>query len=244
MLPALKSEFRKLFTVRSTYVITAFIALFIVFFAGYIQGFKADSATLQDSGYLAAQSAGALAFAGVFCGLISILLLSHEYRYNTIMYTLTSVNSRSKVLLSKILAMTAFAVGIAIIMALWSPLVAYLGIQLAGNDLAAQTVPLGDLIWRGLFFMWAYSMIGLVLVALTRNQIFSVVALFFIPITVEGIAALLLKENAIYLPFTSLMAVITDNPNIAPPKAALVFLGYLASSWATAWFLFLRRDAN
>lgn len=243
MIAALKAEFLKLFTVRSTYVIIAFVMLMILFFAGYIEGSHADSKVFQNPYLLSSEVTNALGFTVVFCAIIAILLFSHEYRYNTIMHTLTS-NSRSKVLMAKILVMTGFAAVFALVMGTFSPLMAYLGNHLAGHQLVAQTIPISDLLWRGLFFTWGYAMIGLLLVALTRNQIFSIVALILFPTTVEGIAQLLLKKNVVYLPFTALGHVMEDSPDITHTKAALVFLTYLIIGWIVAWILFLRRDAN
>lgn len=244
MLPAIKAEFRKLFTVRSTYVIVGFMVLLTLIFAGYTEGFKAKSDLLGSPNHLATEVRNAMSAVTVFCGLIAILLFSHEYRYNTIMHTLTSVNRRSKVLLAKIIVMTAFAVGYGLFFGSLAPFVSYLGIQLAGHELAAQTIPYGDLLWRGLFFVWGYAMIGLLLVALTRNQIFSVVALFFIPITIEQILGMLLKNNAIYLPFQALDSVLRNSHDLAPKKAAITVIIWLISIWLIAWLLFIRRDAT
>lgn len=243
MLPAIKAEFYKLFTVRSTYIIVACMVLLTLFFAGYTEGFKADKELLRSPGHLASEVTNALQAVTVFCGLIAILLFSHEYRYNTIMHTLTSINRRSKVLLAKILVMTGFAAGYALLIGILSPLASYGGIKLAGHELVAQSIPYSDLLWQGTFYVWGYAMLGLLLVALSRNQVFSVVAIFFIPI-IEGIAALILKAKAIYLPFTALGSVINDNPQITHQKAALVFAVWLASAWLMTWLLFLRRDAT
>lgn len=244
MIASLKAEFLKLFTVRSTYFITVFVMLIILFFAGYVEGIHADSKLFNNPHLLASEVANALSFTVIFCAIIAILLFSHEYRYNTIMNTLTSVNNRSKMLLAKILVMTGFALVFGLVMGTLSPLVAYAGNQLAGHQLVAQTIPISDLLWRGLFFAWGFAMIGLLLVALTRNQIFSIVALVLFPTTVEGIAELLLKKNVIYLPFTALNHVLEDSPDITHAKAALVFLAYLLVGWIIAWILFIRRDAN
>ena len=244
MIPAIKSEFLKLITVRSTYFILAFVLLIILFFAGYVEGYKAGPELINNPQMLGKEVINAISAVGIFCGLIAILLFSHEYRYNMIVYTMTSLRGRNQVLLAKIAVMTGFALAYGLAIAILSPLAAYMGAQLAGNDLVSQSIYYGDLLWRSWFYVWGMAMVGLLLVALTRNQVFSVVALFFIPVTVEGIATLLLKDNSIYLPFTALNSVINKTADISPPKAALVFMTYLLAWWAVAWILFLRRDAN
>ncbi len=244
MFAALRAETRKLLSVRSTYVVVAGMILLTLFFAGYVDGFKGDAKIFKNPGDLALEVVNALNFTGVFCGLVAIMLFSHEYRYNTILHTLTSINRRSKVLLAKIVVMSGFAIVFALLVGVLSPLANYVGVHVAGHHLVAQTIPVSDLLWRGLFYTWGYAMAGLLFVALTRNQVFSIVGLFFFPLTIEGIATLLLKHNAIYLPFTSLNAVLSGNPDTTHRKAALVFLIWLAVAWLIAWLLFLRRDAT
>jgi len=48
MLVALKAEFRKLFTVRSTYILTGLAILFVIFFAFYIEGYHLSGKDLQN----------------------------------------------------------------------------------------------------------------------------------------------------------------------------------------------------
>ncbi len=244
MWAAIKAEIRKLLSVRSTYVIVGGMILLTLFFAGYVDGFKGDAHILKDPNALGTEVINALNFTAVFCALIAILLFSHEYRYNTILHTLTSINRRSKVLLAKIVVMTGFAALFGLVIGALSPLATYAGVHLAGHELITQTLPISDLLWRALFYAWGYAMAGLLFVALTRNQVFAIVGLFFLPLTIEGVASLLLKKNAIYMPFTALNDVLTNSPDITHKKAALVFLVWLVSSWAIAWLLFLRRDAT
>jgi ABC-2 type transport system permease protein len=244
MIPALKSEALKLLTVRSTYVITAIAALLILFFAGFTEGYKAAPALLRDSGLLAREVTAAITFSAIFAGLIAILLFSHEYRYNTIMHTLVSTNRRSKVLLAKIMVTSLFAIVFATVAGVLSPLATLAGSGLAGKELVTQVIPYSDLIWRSLFFIWGFAMAGLLLVALFRNQVMAIGAMFIIPSTVEPIAGALLKKNAEYLPFNALGAVIGDNPDTSHARGATIFLVHLAVWWLLAWLLFLRRDAN
>src|SRR5256885_8959719 len=104
MIPALRSEFKKLLSVRSTYVLSLFFLLLISFLAFYVDGFKNvptettsaldhARASLFVAGNIT-QIANVISVAG---GLIGLLLLTHEYRYNTIVYTITASNSRNKV---------------------------------------------------------------------------------------------------------------------------------------------------
>ena len=91
-------------------------------------------------------------------------------------------------------------------------------------------------------------MAGLLIAALVRNQVGAIITLFIVPDTVEGLLSLLLKKNAVYLPFSSIHAVIGQglnyNNSITAGHAALLFSGYLIIGWLIVWVLFLRRDAN
>jgi len=250
MINTLKAEFKKLLTVRSTYIITLLVTLLVIFVAFYIEGWRLDSAALRDPTQLASDVTNALNIS-VFGAIVAILLMSHEYRYNTIMHTLTNSNSRSKVLLSKFLVVSAYALFLAVLIGVLSPVMAYLGVHLHGHALVPQSLHYGDLIWRSLFYSWGYGMAGLLLALLTRNQVASIVALFLIPDLGEPLLGLLLKHNTVYLPFSSLNQVVRTgdmgNPNngtLTPGKAALVYGIYLVVGWLAAWILFLRRDAS
>jgi ABC-2 type transport system permease protein len=246
MIAALRAELRKLFTLRSTYALTALAFAFVVLVAFYAKGYRITGAELHNPHHIADSVILVLnSLPLIFGSIIAILLMTHEYRYNTIMYTLTASNSRTKVLLAKILAISIFGLLFTLGIIILSPLLMYLGVHVHGNSLAHQIIPYGDLLWRCLFYGWASILAGLLLATLIRNQIGAIVALFIIP-TLEQAVALLLKNNAVYLPFMSSNEVLVspDKGSISYGHAALVFSAYLIVGWAVAWILFLRRDAN
>jgi len=248
MISSLKAEFRKLWTVRSTYFILAFVLLIAIFFGFYVSGWKIDKAALHDPTTLAADITSAIAAVSVFASLVGVLLVTHEYRYNTIMYTLTSSNSRSKVLLAKFLVISGFAIVFALCLAVLSPVLSGLGIHAHHLTLVPQTLHYRNLLWRSLFYCWGYAMAGLIIATLIRSQVGAIVVLFIAPSTVEGLLGLLLKKNVVYLPFSALSTVIGQgsnfNSSITPVRGALIFTSYLVVSGVVAWLMFLRRDAN
>lgn len=247
MLPTLKAEFKKLLTVRSTYFITLIVIVFVIFIAFYVTGWRLTAQDLRDPMQLASDVTGALNVM-VFGAVVAILLMTHEYRYNTITYTLTSSNSRSKVLWSKFIVVSVYTLIFAAVVAVLSPIMTYLGVHAAGHTLVPQTLHYANLAWRSLFYGWAYGMAGLILAVLLRNQIAAIVGLFVIHGVVEQLLSLLLKHNTVYLPFSSLDQVIGNTDprigNISPGRAALVFTAYVVVGWAVGWYLFLRRDAT
>ncbi len=250
MIPTLKAEFKKLLTVRSTYFITGLVTAFVIFITLYVIGWRMNIHDLHDPAQLADAATGALTMS-VFGAIVAVLLMTHEYRYNTIMHTLTSSNSRSKVLFSKFIVASVYALFLAALIGILSPTMVYLGVHLHGHMLVPQTLHYGNLAWRVLFYGWGFGMAGLLLAVLSRNQIASIVGLFVIPDVIEQLFGLLLKHNTVYLPFSSLNQVIgnsggrTDtSSNLSPSKAAGVYCIYLVVGWIIGWYLFLYRDAT
>lgn len=247
MIAAVKAELRKLLTVRSTYIYVAFSVAIAVLFAGFGEGYKATSASLHGSGLLAGEVTSAVSFVSVIAALVGLLLFAHEYRFNTIMYTLTASNSRTKVLVAKIFAVSAFSLVFTLFMAVLSPLLTLAGVHLHGLHMVAQSIPYANLAWRCLFYGWAYAMLALVIAALIRNLVGAIVVLLLFPAIVENLASLLIKENVKYLPFKALDGVLQTSDRgavLTPTHAVVVVAAYLIGLWLIAWVLFLRRDAN
>jgi ABC-2 type transport system permease protein len=249
MITNLKAEFRKVFSVRSTYVILAFVLILEIFFAFYSSGWRIDAHDLHNPNTLSNDITSAVSAVSVFVALIATLLMTHEYRYNTIMYSLTLSKRRTRVLLAKILVISVIAVVFTIIICALSPLLAVLGAHANHLKFAPQKLHYGTLLWRSLFFGWGYAMAGLLIAALIRNQIGAIVTLFIAPDTIEGLLSLVLKQHTVYLPFSALHTVIGQGMGnylnaITPLHAAEVFMGYLLVGWIVAWILFVRRDAN
>lgn len=244
MIAAIKAEFLKLFTVRSTYVIVFIALLFLVLTSGYIEGYRAPAEALANPRHLTdSVLIDKLPIIAVLAGVLALLQFSHEYRYNSIMYTLTSV-SRSKFLASKIFATSIFALFFALLAGLFAVLACLVGVAIAGNELVSQSITYIDVLWRVSLFVWCYAMLGLLFVAIARNQVFATVGFFIFPSTVEPLLSLLFKSKSNYLPYASIEAVLTNNPDMTHFRGALVALIYIVVFWAIAWILFLRRDAN
>jgi ABC-2 type transport system permease protein len=250
-----KAELKKLLTVRSTYILSGFLLLLTVAVAFYVHGYM-QKGVINDKLFLAAtvtQVGSSLSVVGAILGL---LLLSHEYRYNTIVYTLTFSNRRSKVLISKIAAIFLYVFVFVLVGALLSLLAIKLGVVLSGRTMPPQDINYVTYLAKIIFFCESFALAGLLFATLIRNQIGAIAALFILPNTIEGLLSLLLKHNSVYLPFTALGQVIQPTslppPNVnespmgylTPAKAALVFFIYLAIGWCVAWYLFLKRDAN
>lgn len=245
MMDTIRAESRKLMSVRSTYWLLGFATLIVIFVAGYLTGYKITPIQLHTATYLSSQISDSVTVVATLASIAILLLMAHEYRHNTIIYTLTLSRGRSKVLLAKIVVASVFMAIFTLFVAVISPLVTLLGIHLHGLNIVHQTITYGDLLWRILFYTWGYGMFALMLIALIRNQIGAIVVLLFVPATVEQLLSLLLKDNSKYLPFTALKNVILPSLHSASPgTSALIVLAYLIVGWLITWQLFLRRDAN
>lgn len=239
------AEIKKILTVRSTYVIFGICLAATIFFAFYVTAFRLN-ADVTDPGKLAGGVTAAVSLLSALIILIGILLATHEYRYNTIMYTLSSANSRLKVLLAKIIAVSIVAILLTIFFAVLSPVLTYLGLQLKGLELAPQTIPIVDLLWRSVFFGWGNAMFALLLAFIIRNQVGAIIAIYVVTATIEGLLFMLLKDNAKFLPATSLNIVLQPMQGIelSPGTAALIAFAWLLGLTILAVILFKRRDAN
>lgn len=251
MLPTLKSEFRKLFTIRSTYVI-AFIVLALVFlmcfyFEGYRGNTGSAASTLAPTA-LKEIVGNAAGIGALFIAIIAVLFMAHEYRYNTIMYTLTANTRRTKVFLSKILTMTVVGAVFGVLVALFGLGAYMLGLQLRDATLPTQDFDLLTQIGKVALYYIAYSIIGVLIATLLRAVVGAIVVLLLVPTTIEPLISLVLKEKAVYLPFaatdTIMGASAIQSNSLSSNGAIGVTAIYLVAVGVVTWLLFLRRDAN
>jgi ABC-2 type transport system permease protein len=252
MMSAIRAEFRKLFTVRSTYIIIGLSILITFFFAFYIEGWRTTVDVVAPN-KLSTQVTSAASTLALLFALAGLLLFTHEYRHNTIIYTLTAAKRRSYVLLAKILVVSVFATLMVVICSLLAPLFALWGLNLRGVEMVDQDFPLLKLLAHAAFYGWAYSMFGLIIAAIVRNQVGAIVFIFLLPGMIETLISLLLKDNAAYLPFRALGATLQEIPpeaaaivgkNLTQSAAIWVTLGYIVAGWIVAWILFHKRDAQ
>ena len=252
MITSLKSEFRKLLTVRSTYFITGFVLLFVAFLSVYVFGYQQASQPATSPIYMADVLYNMLGTFVTFGLIIAILHVAHEYRYNTINYTLTLTTSRLRVLASKVIVLLSYATVMAGIVLLIAYFGAKLGLDIRNTTLVPQQLPLTEIAWQYIAYIWGYILTGVILAVLIRGLVGSIVAFFLIP-TIEGILSLILKTNTKYLPFRSLDAIaatpVPEQFNVGfqvlSHTAALgVFAIYLAVFGSLAVFAFLKRDAS
>jgi len=274
MTAQLKGEFKKLLSVRSTFIVSLGVILLtlLLMFAMNAKTYEAAPASppaqaQTDGSKSAAQQMPKLTsnlpptqlrqnlenimgVMSLFIAVVVILLMAHEYRYNTIMHTLTLSNSRSKVLGAKITASMLYAAAMTAMVILVATLGTYLAVELKNLNLGPQDI---DWLYDGgrlMFYVVGLALIGLAIIVLVRHLVAAVVAIFIMPI-LETLAGAILNshqfETTKYLPFSALNRVLGQQSSAGDAsltRAMLVFGVWLVGTWAVAWYLFLRRDAN
>ncbi len=245
----LRSELRKLLTVRSTYVTAIIAALFVGFMSFYTGGFNNGTAAANPYAFneLVVNIAHTVAF---IAAIVGVLFAVHEYRYNIIMHTLTFSNNRTKIFLAKLLVLTGYAVAFSLLSVGLGLLMYVIGAAFGNFSLARQSFEPLVAIGRVTFFVFGNVILGYMLGILTRNLAAAIVLLLVGLNVVEGLLVLILKEDAIYLPLNALSQVIAGDTGLlfgkvlSPLNAAMLFSVYLVLAGAATLFLFQTRDAN
>lgn len=200
-----------------------------------------------------------------FASVVVILLMAHEFRYSTINYTLTISNSRSKVLLSKMLVSIVFVIAATLLAVGVSFAVTQAAINIKGLSLHTQDYNWLYILARHLGYVLGYALFSLGIITLVRNLTAGIAAIFVLP-TLDSIAGFLLAARNIeptkILPFTALdrfgnvatdlstsgttadFMVKTSSGAASVAVAGLVVAAYLLVVWLVTWYLFLHRDAN
>ena len=248
MFVTIKSEFRKLLSVRSTYLIALVVLALEILICWWVKGYRVMSDNPMAAHSTTALSDAILTAMNVFPIIYSIaalLLITHEYRYNTITYTLTASRSRTRVIAAKLIVLSVYALACGAVFGALAPLLVRWGMSANHVALAPQSIVYSSIVWRALFTSWAYVMLAAVISLLVRNQVGSFAVLFLVPGTVENLLSLWLHKNVAYLPFTSIGSVVGAKPGkLSFAHAALVGLAWVVGGAIAAWALFQKRDAN
>lgn len=245
MIPALKSEFRKILTVRSTWVILILSILFGSVLVGFwIYGYKNVGAAQAETSALLSSVLTGAGVSGLILSFIMLLLVGHEYRYSTIMYSLTSSASRSKVFFAKFFAGAAIMLLFGILVVALNAALFTVGQNLSHVASVAQHISFGDVLWRVAAGFVGSAMFAFAIAMLLRNQIASIAVILLMPSTIEGLLSLLLKDNVKYLPFTALGNITVSNPKPEPLFSLAIVGVYAVVLGLLSWLLFVRRDAN
>lgn len=272
MIDALRYEWVRLVTIRSTYWLVGVALVFQLIMSMLIAWRLPESGPLsggdQPFSWLVTIGASlgiAPLFIAYVIGLLGVFSMGHEYRHGMIRATLTALPSRPAVFAAKVVttAVTAGAAALVCVgIAVLSSWVFGVGMPSAGGF---WQVTVGTTLYTALF-----ALAGLAIAALTRHQTAAVALLMLVPSVVEFIVrsvVLVIKaasddptgrgglvEILRYLPFDAggqmytresvgdLFEVLGYVP-FGPLGGGLVMGGFVAGLLALATVSFVRRDA-
>jgi ABC-2 type transport system permease protein len=248
----LAAEVRKLWTVRTTWVLTllglGLVALttgtlvFSTLVVGPFTGAESQVAAAVDQ----------IGSNAIFVLVVALLAMTTEFRHGTIGRTLQLTPSRSAVLTSKlgvgvVYAFAFFAVSLVVVAVLL-----LLGTVTEGASLEVGGL-VGRAVWQGLVGLALNAMLGVAVGALIRSQVVAITLVLVWLFVVENLFAALWPGLGRWLPFQALNAlflsedVLTNAPEgmatpLEPSVALAVFLAYVFVATVTAGSLLRVRD--
>src|SRR5215204_7168589 len=194
---------------------------------------------------------------GFAAALVGIFATGHEYRYGTILPTLTAMPRRSALLAGKLLIVAAISV-VAAVTAL--ALCWLVGTLTLGPLPRLVEEPIPAVVAGQTVLVVLHGVLGAVLGQLTRGITAAIVIVLIMPLLIEPVITALaglealgwLRDVVPYLPFTAGMRLVSAGLAAAGQDGATllsrweggaVFAGFVALLLAAAWILFERRDA-
>ncbi|THV27539.1 ABC transporter permease [Glycomyces paridis] len=257
MLDALRYEWTRLTTLRSTYWLTGIgvlCALAIPVIAGFAAGGDPIDAEITAI-MLNGGAAFGIPFLAVFMAIIGIFATGHEYRHGTIQPTLTALPQRSRLIMAKLLVVAVVTVVVTLVsMALNALAIAIFWGEVPGlfED------PLASALLGYLVYTLVYTLVGLGLGLLFRGVPSALVVIFLMPLIIEniilGLSFLPMADWLVpvvkFLPFSSGARLLAIEPMVIPDYDLFgrwgsggVFAVFAALIVTAAWILFKKRDA-
>jgi ABC-2 type transport system permease protein len=246
MLPVIRSEFRKLTTVRGPWLLLAAEPLIV---AAGISGLVISGGDVHDP----AVGTKALAHVGIAAMLtlvFGILAVAGEYRHATVTDTYLSFPDRRRVVIAKLGVYTLVGAAAGVGSSLVAVVVTATWWAAKGSTLHLSTADTWRTLAGGIAVNAAFAAIGVGIGALIRNLAAAIAAALAWIALVEGIAGQLLGSGlARWLPFSASEALdrtsISATTRLLPQwGGGLVLLGYAAAAAAAATVTTLKRDVT
>jgi ABC-2 type transport system permease protein len=244
--PMIRSEFRKLSTIRGPWLLLAASPLLVV--AG-ISGLVQSGASLHDPS-VQSKALAHVSLAALFTLIFGILAVAGEYRHGTVTDTFLSFPGRGRVVAAKLTVyglvgaaagLVSSAVAIVVTAAWWAAKGASFHLSAAGTW---QTIVGGVAVNLG------FAVIGVGVGALIRNLAAAIAAALAWVALIEGIAGQLLGSGlARWLPFNASEALgrtsVIGSGRLLPQwGGGLLLAGYAAVFATAAIVTTLRRDVT
>ncbi len=250
MIAALRYEWTRFWTVRSTYIM---LALSLILSAG-LSYLIVQTAQGMDSGgapglidWFTSFSAP-MTFAAVLASVLGAQAIGQEYRFGLIRLTLTEFPNRITILIAKILMVILAGVLVALVSYIGS----WIGLALHGlpTPPAGVTVPDSTFFVRGIAFVVLWALSSFALAGITRQTAIGIAVPIVSGLIVENILIGFLSQKAEWLvqhlPWSSAARWAGDQGfgNAPSGWSALAVFGVWVGALVIAEVLvFLRRDA-
>jgi ABC-2 type transport system permease protein len=246
VLPLIRSEFRKLSTVRSPWLLLAAGPLLVV--AG-VTGLIQSGGNVHDPA-VQSKALAHIALAALFTLIFGIFAVAGEYRHGTVTDTFLSAPARGRVVAAKlavygsigaVAGLVSSAVAVAVTAAWWSA---------KGGSFSLSSADSWRTVIGGVAVNVAFAAIGVGVGALLRNLAVAIAAALAWIALVEGIAGQLVGAGlARWLPFSASEALgranMTSTSGFLPQwGGGLVLAGYAIAFAAAAMVTTLRRDVT
>ncbi|HZJ06550.1 MAG TPA: ABC transporter permease [Nocardioidaceae bacterium] len=270
MMDALRYEWVRIRTIRSTCWLTGLTVLFGAGLALIISWGLSFAFTQPDGpregeidlfGPMVVSHVstdGAPFFVPYIVAMIGVFTWGHEYRHGMIRATLTALPSRTHAWLAKYLVVGGWVSLVTLVTMLLSAAIGWLFLQDDGVSFA--TFDVVRIIAKGVIYTLVLTWIATAFASLLRQQAAALVLMFLWPLAIENIVTLLLfavpgldglQPLARFLPYNagSQMMRVRDvtgsmfGDPLSPWGASFVFGGVTAVLMAAGFALFKRRDA-
>jgi len=246
VLPLIRSEFRKLSTVRSPWLLLAAGPVLVV--AG-VTGLVQSGGDVHDPA-TQSKALAHVALAALFTLVFGIFAVAGEYRHGTVTDTFLSAPGRDRVVAAKlavygsvgaVAGLVSSAVAVVVTAAWWSG---------KGGSFHLSAADSWRTLAGGVAVNVAFAAIGVGVGALLRNLALAIAAALAWIALVEGIAGQLIGSGlARWLPFSASQALgradLTGTARLLPQwGGGLVLVGYVIVFAAVAMVTTLRRDVT
>lgn len=248
MIPALTYEWRRLWSVRSTWIMST-LYLALAGLLGALPIYLDKSGPTQSWNGLYSASSNLLCL--IMLSVIAAQSFGHEYRYGLIRLTLTEFPKRDRVFVAKLSILGTYYILMAL--AGWSVLGAIgatapegrVSADVDGFSMAGTRIPE---LWKSLAFGFGYLVVAFAITILTRNLALGIILPFVVATLGEQIITALssLAKGRMdwlvhSLPFTNGQAWLTGDSELAQP--GLVYFAWIIGVLLLSAVRFHKSDA-
>lgn len=239
MIDLIRAEWIKFRSVRSTLIMAVSGAALTVLFAVLIALDQRDD-TFRATNHFGDITAGVTVAIFLF-GTLGVQVIGQEYRFNTIRPTFTAAPWRVRVLVAKLIVVSAATAVVTAVMLAVCALIGTLMLDPFTFDGVDQRI-----IWATILFSMGWAMYGMALGAIVRQPIAGIVILLIQGLIAEPLLAGFVKFTAKWVPFTNGVQMTgrgTDDTFQSTLAGGIYFFAFTFVLWGIGAYLVNKRDA-